>query len=898
MSVKGLNKCFFPSSVAVFGAEDSQDSMGRSIVANLLSGGFKGTIYPIQPGAREVAGLPVCSKLQAMGGTVDLAVLATPLEAVPGAIEDCSQVGVNVVVITTPVAQESEFFADILKKVRKSGIRLIGPQSWGVISPWAGVNAGLGRHLPLPGKLAVISRSAAICASILNLSLNNKIGFSIVVDLGDMLDVDCADLLDYMANHFRVGAILLQVDRLSNLRKFMSAARAASRIKPIIVLKTGPGQFDTKKANTSTGRLIIEDAIYEEVFKRAGIIRVETVEELVDCGNLVSKQPRPLGPNLAIITNVRTPGLMALDLLKERGLGFAELSPETVSSLDCLLPSAWSRKNPINIRTEVPPDVYQKVMEICFSSREIDGTLIILSARFLSNSAEVARSIGASEARKTNPVFAVWIDGEEVDNGRRLLNEAGIPTYDSPERAVKAFSYLYAYERNLRLLQEIPPRLKGRFAINRRRARKLIDSALKRGKHALSGLESLSLLRAYDLPVIPTGTALSAKYAVKLADNLGYPVNLRLPSLGIKDEAEAAGAVRTSLSGPREVKEAFKEIVEHARAYDFGTDFPGVLVQAIVRQPYFEFRIGSRQIPPFGPVLIFGHGGIRPEVASDQAIGIPPLNRLLASHIIERTPIQELLKAIGYSQKECVSLLEELLVNFSNLVIDFPEIEELEIDPFLVKGERSFAANAITILKPVGVQSPMHLIISSYPDEYETTAITKTGLKLFIRPIKPEDALLLQGLWATLSSRSIYYRFSRPIEKLTPDLLARFTQIDYDREIALVALYSKGKGEKMLAVARLSGEPGADLAEFSVLVGDPWQGLGVGAELLSRLIEIAMRRNIKRIWGLVLRENRYMLELARKVGFNIIPNEDLSQFEMSLDLSIAYSPEIPESFGK
>ena len=894
MSVEHLHQIFFPSSVAILGVGDTP---GRNILVNLVSGGFKGRLYAVCRDRQKVAGLSTCPDFKSIGDSVDLAVLAVSFDRLFAAIDACGEAGIRSALITTRDIGRREEFEPIAAQARNAEVRLIGPRSWGIVSPWANLNAALGRKMPLRGQLAVISQSAAICAAVLDLSLSKQIGLSHLIGLGDMLDIDCADVLDYLATHARVGAILIHLEQIINMRKFISAARATSRVKPIVVLKTGRAQSDGPGAVTHTGSLIQADAVYDALFKRAGIIRVGTVADLFDCGDLLSKQPRPRGSNLAIISNARSPGIMAVDFLREHDLQAAALGPDTLAAIDRILLSSWNRQNPIIIRDEFSAEAYRQVMEVCQAAREIDGILIIIAPQFLANALEVARLITSAVSAKRKPVFAVWMGGKGLEAGRRVLDTTGIPTYEAPETAVRAFLHLNDYDRNLRLLQEIPRSMPARFAINRARARKIIDSALQRKMWVMPLLESLSLLEAYDLPTVAAEVARNTEEAVNLADRWGYPVILK-PLVRHIGNVFATGKAGPELHGAEDVRAAMAQHLEHTRDDALGTDTGGMIVQSAIGRPDFEFRLASRQVAPFGPVILFGCGAIGAELIMDQAVGLPPLNQLLAGRVLEETRLYRILKGRQGLLPACTSALEEFLSNFSHLITDFPEIREMEISLLLAVGGCVFAANAQAVIAAAQNPSPMHLIISAYPDEYEIKTVTKAGVHLFIRPIKPEDAPLLQELWSRLSPRTLYYRFSSPGKILSPELLVRLTQIDYDREIALIALHSTGSGDRMLGVARLNGQPGDDKAEFAIVVGDPWQGLGVGAKLLCCLVAIALRRKIKNLYGLVLKENRAMLELCRKLGWTTIPDDDPSQVFLQLNLSTVDAPEILDAFAK
>jgi acetyltransferase len=802
------------------GLDETPEGPGRCILTNIVACGFKGAVFPISETAKDVEGMAAYPNLAAVNRKIDLAVLALPLEQIPSAIDACGRSGVTGAIVTARDVCRPELLSAIREKARATGVRVIGPRSWGLISSWGGLHSGLLGSMPPTGGLAVISQSASVCAGILDLSIAKRIGLSLLVGVGEMADVDCADLLDYTANHHRVQSILLHVEKIDDMRKFMSAARAASRLKPIVILKTDRSAVDAPPSFTAAGRLIREDAVYDAAFRRAGMVRVSTMEELFDCGDLLSKQPHPQGPGLAVITNARTPGIMTKDALREYGLTVAHPGEEMIGKLDSLLGACWSRQNPIAVRSDIPPDHYGRIVEICLAAGEADAVLVVIAPRFLSAPDAVARAVVGAVRRKTKPVFAVWMGDMTPESGARILDGAGIPTYDVPERAVRAFFHLYTYERNIRLLQEIPPQLSGRLAVNRARARSIIDSEFKKQNRTLDGEASLRLLKAYDIP------------------------------------AASQESIRTCDA---------------------------------------KLRLAVRQVPSLGPAVLFGMGGPHPELCLDIEVGVPPLNRLLARRLMEATRIYRFLEA---EFPAAAGLLEDLLVNFSYLITDFPEIAELEVDPLVVSGRRVFACNARASIRTAPVRAPLHLIISTYPDEYETTTVTGSGIELFIRPIKPEDARLLQELWSILSPQTIYYRFSRPVPELTPDLLVRFTQIDYDREIALVALNPIESGHRMLGVSRLMSAPGSDLAEFAIVVGDPWQGKGVGAKLLSRIAVIARQRGFKTLWGLVLRENIAMIELARKLGWPVVTGDDASQVEVSLDLTAVSESEILAASGE
>jgi acetyltransferase len=607
-----------------------------------------------------------------------------------------------------------------------------------------------------------------------------------------MLDVDFGDLVDYLGNDPEVNSILLYIESIPNLRKFMSAARSVSRVKPIVVLKAGRSPAGARAAASHTGAMVGEDAVYDAAFKRAGIVRVKTIGELFDCAELMAKQPRPKGPRLGIITNAGGPGVMAADALAEYGVEPSRLEPGTIEQLNELLPPFWSHSNPIDVLGDASPERYAKAVDICLKAKELNGLLLILTAQGMTDPAEVAALLTQKLKAKTCPVFASWMGGMEVEKGRDILNHAGIPTYDNPEPAVKAFMYMHEYSCNLQILQEIPPKLARELHFDRGWARAIIDEELKSGNGILSKIESKSLLTAYGIPVIHTEVATSVEEAKRLATHMGYPIVVKIHSPDIVHKTEAGG-VQLDLCSAADVSVAYRKTIKN---------------------------LGAKRDVNFGPVILFGMGGVLTELLKDWAIGLPPLNRSLARKLMESTRAYSLLK--GYRNKPGANLvlLEEMIIRLSQLVEDFPEIIELDMNPVIINEGRPIAADARVIFRPAEVSAPLHLVISPYPTQYEYREVIKDGLAVFIRPIKPEDAPSFLDLFHTLSPTSVYYRFFSPMKSLSAPMLARFTQIDYDREIALVALQEERPEGKMLGVARVIGDPRGGSKAFGKMPPD------------------------------------------------------------------------------
>ncbi len=888
MGVNNLERIFHPASVAVIGASDRDGSVGHAIMRNLKEWGFRGTVHPVNPRRSTVLGLPAVPSVLDLESAIDLAVIATPIATAPGLVNECARAGVGGAVILSAGGKEAgtegrELESQIRKEAERTGLRIVGPNCLGIISGKSRLNATFGSRTPLPGNMAFLSQSGAICTAILDLSIKEHIGFSHFVSIGSMLDVDFGDLIDYLGGESDVGSILMYVESLTNFRKFMSAARAVSRVKPILVLKSGRTGAGARAAASHTGALAGEDAVYDAAFKRAGIVRVKTFEELFDCGELLSKQPRPTGSGLAIITNAGGPGVMAADALSDYGMEPVSLTAETIRKLDEALPRYWSHGNPIDIIGDASAERYREVVEICLNAPEVKGLLIMLTPQMMTDPEEVARSVAGVMHGRPYPVFTSWLGGAGVEEGREVLNKAGIPTFDSPERAVRAFMDLYRYGVQLDMLQEIPPKLPRHIQVDQATARDLIREGLRRESSVLTEPESKALLAAYGIPVNRTEIASTAQEAVEKAGELGYPVAMKIHSRDILHKTDANG-VRLNLRCEQDVREAFDETLAGAHAFQPEARLEGVTIQPMLERPDFELILGAKQDRDFGPVILFGTGGIMTEVLRDQAIALPPLNRLLARRLMEETKIHCVLRGYRNRPPADIDLLEEILIRLARLVTDFSEIDELDINPFLLAGNRACAVDARVLLRTPRTAAPFHLVISSYPNQHETHTVSEGGLPCFLRPIRPEDAPLLKELFDSLSPQSVYFRFFAPLKALPHKMLARFTQIDYDREIALIALKEDATEEKMLGVARAIRVPGEDRAEMSVVVGDPWHGKGIGAVLLRHCVEIAAEQGIEEMWGIVLPENTRMLALGRKLGCDIRRSPDSRDYELRIDL--------------
>jgi acetyltransferase len=882
-----LDRMFMPASIGVVGASERPGSVGAAVLQNLEDGGFSGRLFPVNPRYKNIAGRKCFSSIEEVPAAIDLAVVATPIDTVPKIVRSCVAAGLGGAVIVSSGGKEigdagRRVEEAIRKEIGETGFRVIGPNCLGILCARSRMNASFAGRAPIPGKIAFISQSGAICTAVLDLAAAGRIGFSHVVSVGSMLDVDFGDMIDYLGGDPAVNSIVMYVENFTRFRNLMSAARAVSRVKPIIALKAGRSRAGASAAASHTGALAGEDAVYDAAFHRAGIVRVKTFEELFDCAELLARQPRPSAAGLAIITNAGGPGVMAADALADHGMEPATLTAETLERLDAVLPANWSRANPVDVLGDAEPSMFRKAVEICCKAPEVNGLLILSAPQALADPTDIALALVDLLREQRLPVITSWMGGPDVEKSRQIFNHAGIPTFDSPERAVRAFLNLYRYGKNLELLQQIPPRFPNRLTFDREAAKRIVAEGTATGG-VLTEIESKNLLKAYGIPVNKTVAAESPVSAVRAAGDLGYPVAMKILSRQISHKSDAGGVV-LNLQSPEAVAQAFSKVTADARIHHPGAGIDGVVVEEMVESGGLELICGCKRDRDFGPVLLFGMGGTVTEVFADRALALPPLNRLLARQLMSRTRVYRLLA--GYRNIPAIDgeRLEEVLIRLSQLCCDFAEIEELDINPLTVFPHRCLAVDARVMLSSSPKPPPFHLVISPYPNSYEATVALTCGLTVNVRPIRPEDAPLMVTLFQQLSPRSVYFRFFSPLKHLPHNMLARFTQIDYDREIALVAIQETADGERMLGVARVTRERNPETGEFAVLVGDRWQGKGIGAELLLRCLKIAKEMGMKRASGIVLAENTQMLALGRKLGFTFKRTEDFTETELFIDL--------------
>jgi acetyltransferase len=880
MVTLNLDKIFNPKSVAIIGASDQEGSVGYAIVKNFTQLGYAGKVYFVNIRKPEILGVKTYPTVGQIPEPVDLAMIATPAKTVPDVVEQCGKAGVKGAIIVSAgfkeTGAEGKALEDkILEIKKKYGIRIIGPNCIGVIRPRINLNATFVDKVPKPGKIAFLSQSGALGSAILDWAVHENIGFSNFVSVGSMIDVDFGDLIDYFGTDPQTKSILMYVEGITEARKFMSAARHFARTKPIIVVKAGKFTESAKAVASHTGSLSGEDAIYDAAFKRAGIVRVEEIGDLFNAAEVLGTQPLPQGPNLAVITNAGGPGVMATDALIAKGGKLAKLSQKTLDVLNGVLPSFWSRGNPIDVLGDAQADRYKTAVEACLNDENVDGILIIFTQQAVGDPIAITKAIVElvkSKAYQNKTILTSFMGYNSVQEANRILNANNIPTYSTPEQAIKTYMYMYHYQRNLELIYETPEELPVDAAPPKRPIMSILRNAAVEDRELLTEDEAKKLLKYYSFPVISTEVAATADEAVAFARQIGYPVVLKILSPQIVHKTDAGGVI-LDLNSATEVRQAFDMIMQRAKAYAPNAQIIGVTVQPMIKKKGVEVIIGGKTDPLFGPVILFGMGGVGVELFKDYSIGLPPLNTTLARRMMEETKVYQLLKGYRNVPPVNLKLMDEIMLMFSQLLMDFPQIKEIDINPLLINEKEAFILDARITIDKANVfkkfEPHEHMVISPYPKKYEVLWQLKDGREVLLRPIKPEDEPMWLEMFQSFSDESIRYRFFQMIKDTPHEVRVRYCNIDYDREIAIVAELTERNRKRILGVSRLSIEPDGKGGELAFIVGDQWQGLGLGTKLVDYTLEIAKEMKIEKVYAIMLPDNNRALNLTKKMGFKI-----------------------------
>ncbi|WP_018937069.1 bifunctional acetate--CoA ligase family protein/GNAT family N-acetyltransferase [Thioalkalivibrio sp. ALJ24] len=878
-----LDKIFNPRGVAVFGATEREGAVGQTILANLLTAGYEGTLVPVNPKHDTVQGLPCVPELRPGEHRVDLALIATPARAVPAILRNCGEAGLRGAVILSAGFGEAgregqRLQQECVEIAQRYRMRLIGPNCLGIMRPRIGLNATFSHNQALPGKLGLVSSSGALVTAVLDWAQSTGIGFSGVASTGDAADVDFGELLDYLAVDPETQGILLYVEGIRHTRRFLSGLRAAARMKPVVVLKSARHAATAQAAATHTGAMMGSDAVFDAALERAGVVRVERVSQWFSAAQILARGMRLRGENLAILTNGGGPGVMAVDRAADLDLDLASLSDKSMDALNALLPSHWSHGNPIDILGDATAERYGEALRITLADPGVSMAVVLLTPQAMTDPDACAEAVIEQARNSHKPVLACWMGDPLVARARRRFDEAGIPQYRTPEAAIETFAWLIEHRRNQRMLLQTPGPVSDETPSDVEGARLILQNARNDGRKVLSIRESKAVLAAFHVPTNPSILARDPADAMLAAETLGFPVALKISATGISHKSDFGG-VRLNLRSVQTVRQQTQEMLDQIRERFPDARVEGVTVERMSEVGHArELLLGISRDPVFGPVIAFGLGGTAVEVIGDQAIALPPLNRSLAERLVDQTRAARTLGEFRGAPPVPREAIEQVLLRVSEMACELPELASLDINPLQAGENGVMAVDARIELAEPGhdTRHYSHMAIHPYPGHVARNVTTRDGHELELRPIRPEDAAIEQAFVRSLSEKTRYLRFMRSLDELTPEMLVRFTQIDYDREMAFIAVDHADGQEVQVGVARYTTEPDGESAEFAVVVSDAWQGRGVGSLLMEAIVDSARRNGLRELFGEVLRQNDGMLALARRHGFQreILTSDD------------------------
>lgn len=874
MVTLNIDKIFNPQSVAIIDASDIEGSVGRALAKNISDLGYTGTVYFVNIREPEILGVKTYPHISEIPEPVDLAVIAMPAPSVPEIVEECGKAKVKGVIIISAGFKESgpegkSLEEEIQKKAEKYGVRVVGPNCAGVINPRINLNATFLNVMPEPGKMAFISQSGALGSAIVDWDIQHNIGISKFASVGSMIDVDFGDLIDYLGTDPTTKSILMYVEGITKVRKFMSAARHFARTKPIIVLKSGKFSENAKAVASHTGSLSSEDDIYDAVFKRAGIVRVDEIADLFSAAEVLSHEPLPKGPKLAIVTNSGGASVIATDALITQGGQLAALNQKTIDLLNGVLPPFWSKGNPIDLQDDAKAEYYRLAVEVCLNDKNIDGILVIFAKQAISESVKVAKNIVEIVKNRTylDKTIIISLMGT-LEEAQDIFKTINIPTYTTPEQAIKAYMFMYRYQQNIELLYETPEELPVDTSPSKRPIMVLMQNAVSNGREELNEIESKKILSYYNFPVAKTEVARNADEAVAYAKQLGFPVMLKILSTQTDNSKDGDFP---PLKSEAEVREAYDVLFKKAAESDVDVNSIEVTIQSMFKEKGCKLMAKGKNDPVFGPLLIFGMGGLGSKLFKDYSIGLPPLNTTLIRRMMERTKVYRILRSYKNNSPFSMKRLEETLLLLSQFLIDFPQVKDISIDPLVVTEKDLCILDARIIVDKEKVHQKIepheHIIISPYPKKYVINWQLKNGKEVILRPIKPEDEPLWLDFLRSLSEESLKYRFFEIIKNISHEVAVRYCNIDYDREIAIVAEITEEGKKKLLGVARLGIEPDGKNSEIAFVLRDDWQSLGLGTKMVDYVLEIAKEMNVKSVYAIMMPDNNRALKLTKKMGF-------------------------------
>ncbi|MFO7602274.1 MAG: bifunctional acetate--CoA ligase family protein/GNAT family N-acetyltransferase [Gammaproteobacteria bacterium] len=875
-----LEHLFSPQAIAVFGASERPDAVATRVYHNLQAGGFAGPIYPINPKYTKLGKARCYADLTAIPTPVDLVVIATPAATVPDILRQCGEHQVRAAIILSAGfsdnGQPNALQQALLQQARQYNIRILGPNCLGLVRPKVGLNATFSNNRAQRGNLALISQSGALCTAILDWAASRNIGFSAVISLGDASDIDFGSMLDYLALDSETRGIILYIEGIRDARGFMSGLRSAARMKPVVAMKVGRHRASAQAAMSHTGSLVGSNDVFDAALQRAGVVRVKNINQLFAAAQLLANEHRVSGNRLAIVTNGGGPGIMAVDRALDLGIELAELSPDSVKQLDAIMPAHGSYANPVDVLGDAPPQRYEQAVSVCLHDPQVNGVLVILTPQAMTYPEQVAERMVTLERPAHKTLLTCWMGYEQIESSRRLFAQHQLPTFMTPESAVEAFAYLVAYERNQQLLLQAPGPLKTSSEPDIEGARMIIEAALAEHRNLLSRAESNAVLAAFGIPVMPVHECRTANEALVVAESLGFPVAMKINSPDITHKTDVDG-VRLNINNAQAVRSTFRELLDHVQALRPQARLDGVTLEQMYHKPHGrELMAGVIRDQVFGPVITFGVGGTMLEFIRDRATALPPLNTLIIDNLIGSTRVARLLGQFRNQPPVDRNAITQLLRHLSELVCELPQLRELDINPFVVNEDGAIVLDARMVVdhERAALDRYAHMAIHPYPVQYVSHYQLADGTDILIRPIRPEDAGIEKAFVSGLSEQSKYFRFMQALHELTPQMLVRFTQIDYDREMALIAVRQDGGEEQEIAVARYITNPDASSCEFAIVVGDAWSRKGIGTELMRRLIDVARARGLHLMEGEALADNRSMLDMAHNLGFMLHPGAE------------------------
>ncbi len=870
-----LHTLFEPESIAIIGASETPSSIGVTLVRNMLDSGYKGKLFFVNPKHPTVFGQKSYAAVDTIPQRLDIAVICTPAATVPDIVDACGRAGCkNAIIIAGGFAEAGPRGAALeratLENARRHGMRLLGPNCLGIMRPGSQINLTFGHGFAHAGTIGLISQSGALCTAILDWALPNKVGFSNVVSLGAESDVDFGEVLDYMVSDPRTENIFLYIEGIKNARRFMSALRAAARCKPVLLIKVGKHPAGEKAALSHTGALVGADDVFDAALRRAGVVRLANVGQMYAAASALFSHFRPRGKRLAIITNGGGPGVMAADHASDIGIPLAQLDPATYTRLNELLPATWSKSNPIDILGDADPTRYGLALQACIDDDHVDGVLVILTPQAMTDPTQAARTVIEIARQSDKPMVTCWMGEEQVGEARKLFKGAAIPTFRTPEPAVDLFSHISNYYRNRQLLMQTPPSISEQAPPRLESARLVIETALMEGRKVLNEMESKAVLAAFRIPIAQTVVARSASEAMVLAEELGLPVVMKVDSPQIVHKTDSGG-VRLNLNSLAAVRDAWLEIMDEVKKNRPDAQISGIAIEPMIQKPNGrELVVGMMRDKIFGPTIVFGPGGTSVEAySSDRAVALPPLNSVLVADMLASTRTTARLGEFRNMPPVNMDAIESVLLRVSSMVCELPWISEMDINPLIVDEHGAVAVDArITIENtPITAGRYDHMAIHPYPSQLKTGFKAKDGTQVTIRPIKPEDVRMEQEFVKALSPEARYMRFMNTIREVSPAQLVRLTQIDYDREMAFVAIIDADGADKEIGVVRYATNPDGESCEFAIVVADDWQGKGLARRLMGVLIDTARSNGLRYMHGDFLAENSRMLAFVSSLGF-------------------------------